>query len=47
MHSLRFSVSPDKRRQVEEELTEQALGAFQQRAEVIRKSLGAPGYVLM
>ena len=47
MHSLQFSVSPDKRRQVEEELTEQALGAFQQRAEIIRKSLGAPGYMLM
>ena len=47
MHSLQFSVSPDTRRQVEEELTEQALGAFQQRAEIIRKSLGAPDYELM
>ena len=47
MHSLQFSVSPDKRRQVEEALTEQALAAFQQRAEIIRKSLGAQGYGLM
>ena len=46
MHSLQFSVSPDKRRQVEEELTEQALKAFQQRAEIIRRSLGAQGYSL-
>jgi predicted secreted protein len=47
MHSLQFSVSPHKRRQVEEELTEQALKAFQQRAELIRKSLDAQSYMLI
>ena len=47
IHSLQFSVSPDKRRQVEDKLTEQALAAYQQRAEIIRKSLGAQGYKLL
>jgi predicted secreted protein len=47
MQSLRFSVSPDKRRQVEDKLIEQALAAYQQRAEIIRKSLGAQDYRLL
>jgi predicted secreted protein len=47
MQSLQFSVSPDKRRQVEDELIEQALAAYQQRAEIIRKSLAAQGYKLL
>ena len=47
MQSLQFSVSPDKRRQVENELIERALTAFQQRADLIRKSLGAQGYSLL
>jgi len=47
MQSLQFSVSPDKRRQVEDTLIEQALAAYQQRAEIIRKSLGAQGYKLL
>ncbi len=47
MQSLQFSVSPDTRRQVENELIKQALTAFQQRAEIIRSSLGAQGYSLV
>lgn len=47
MQSLQFSVSPDKRRDVESDLIEEALAVFKQRAELIRKSLGASGYRLM
>jgi len=47
MQSLQFSVSPDRRRQAENELIEQALAAYQARAEIIRKSLGAKTYKLM
>ncbi len=47
MQSLQFSVSPDRRRQVENGLIEQALEAYQARAEIIRKSLGAKTYKLM
>ena len=47
MQSLQFSVSPDKRRQIEDTLIEQALAAYQQRADIIRKSLGAQGYTLL
>ena len=47
MQSLQFSVSPDKRRQVEDTLIEQALAAYQQRADIVRKSLGAQGYTLL
>jgi len=47
MQSLQFSVSPDRRREVENELIEQALGAYQARAEIIRKSLGAKTYRLL
>ncbi len=47
MQSLQFSVSPDRRRQVENELIEQALDAYQARADIIRKSLGAKTYKLM
>jgi len=47
MQSLQFSVSPDRRRSVENELIEQALEAYQARAEIIRKSLGAKTYRLL
>ncbi|GMQ88740.1 MAG: hypothetical protein BMS9Abin09_0174 [Gammaproteobacteria bacterium] len=47
MQSLQFSVSPDRRRQVENELIEQALEAYQARAEIIRKSLGAKTFRLL
>ena len=47
IHSLQFSVSPDKRRQIEDTLIEQALAAYQRRADIIRKSVGAQGYTLL
>jgi len=47
MQSLQFSVSPDKRRQIEDTLIEQALAAYQRRADIIRKSVGAQGYTLL
>ncbi len=47
VQAMQFLVSTAKRRDVESALTEEALAAFQQRAEVIRKSLGASGYRLM
>jgi predicted secreted protein len=47
MQSLQFSVSHDRRQQVENELIEQALEAYQARAEIVRKSLGAKTYKLL
>ena len=47
MQSLQFSVSHNRRQQVENELIEQALEAYQARAEIVRKSLGAKTYRLM
>lgn len=45
--SLGFSVSPEKRRQVEEDLVAEAIAAFRQRAELVRESFGAAGYRLV
>ncbi|MFQ5642958.1 MAG: SIMPL domain-containing protein [Thiogranum sp.] len=47
VQSLQFSVSPERRRQAENELIEQALKAYQERAEIIRTSLGAGSYRLL
>lgn len=47
VQSMQFSVSPEKRREVEAGLIEEALAAFRQRAELIRKALEAAGYNLM
>ena len=47
LQSLAFSVSPERRRTVEAELVAEALGAFQERAELVRKSFGAAGYRLV
>ena len=47
VQSLAFSVSPDRRRKIEEELVVSALQAFQARAELVRKTLGASGYRLV
>jgi len=47
IQSLQFSVSPDRRRQVENELIVQALEAYQARAEIIRESLGAKTFRLL
>jgi len=42
--SINFSVSPARRAAVEDELIAQALDAFKQRAELVRKQLAAKGY---
>ena len=42
--SVNFSVSPARRAAVEDELIAQALDAFKQRAELVRKQLAAKGY---
>jgi len=42
--SINFSVSPARRAAVEDELIAQALDAFKQRAELVRKRLAARGY---
>jgi len=47
VQSLQFSVSPDRRRDVESALIEEALAAFRQRAQLIRKALDAESYSLM
>ena len=47
VQSLAFSVSPERRRAIEAELVAEALEAFQQRAELVRKSFGASGYRLV
>jgi predicted secreted protein len=47
MRSLQFSVSPGKRQQVENQLIEQALKAFQGRAGIVQKALGAESYRLL
>lgn len=47
VQGMQFLVSDARRRDVEAALTGEALASFQQRAELIRKSLGASGYRLM
>ncbi len=47
MQSLQFSVSPARADAVEEDLIEQALVAFQKRAALISKALGAGDYRLL
>jgi len=47
VQSLGFSVSPERRREVEAELVDEALGAFRERAERVRAKLGAKGYAIV
>jgi predicted secreted protein len=47
IQSLQFSVSPEKRRQTEAALIEEALAAFRERAQLVRKALDAESYGLM
>ena len=47
MQSLQFSVSPERRTEVEAVLIDQALVAFQKRAALISKSLGAQNHRLL
>ncbi len=44
--SLSFSVSPEARRQAENELMVEAIGAFKARAEIVRGALAGRGYKL-
>ena len=44
VNAMRFFVSPQRRSQAEDELIDQALAAFQARAERVRKDLGAKSY---
>jgi predicted secreted protein len=46
LQSFQFSVSQPTRARVEEELVAEALAAFQARAELVRKALGASGYAI-
>lgn len=45
--SINFFVSPERRKTIEDELITQALDAFKQRAELVRKQLAAKGYRLV
>jgi predicted secreted protein len=42
--SLSFSVSPEARRQTENELITEAIGAFKARADIVREALAGRGY---
>jgi predicted secreted protein len=44
LQDIRFSVSPERRRAVEDELVDEVLAAFRARAERVREKLGARGY---
>lgn len=47
LQSLDFGVSRQRQREVEDELVDEALAAFRDRAERVRKKLGASGYELV
>jgi predicted secreted protein len=47
LQSIAFSVSPERRRAVEDELVDEALAAFRARAERVRAKLGAKGYEIV
>lgn len=47
LSGLQFALSADTRKQTENTLIGEALGAFKQRAEAIRTALGAKGYKLV
>jgi predicted secreted protein len=47
LRSLRFSISPERRRAVEAELIDEALAAYRARAQRVSGKLGAKGYELV
>jgi len=47
LRSIGFSVSPERRRSVEDELVAEVLAAFRARAEIVRKSLAAKAYEIV
>lgn len=47
LQSLSFTISPERRREVEDELIGEALDAFRSRAEMIKRKLAADGYQIV
>jgi predicted secreted protein len=47
LQSIVFSVSPERRRKIEEELVVEALEAFRARADLVRRTFGSSGYRLV
>lgn len=47
LQDIRFSVSPERRRAVEDELVDEVLAAFRARAGRVQKKLGAVGYEIV
>jgi len=47
LKSINFSVSPERRSEVEDELVAEVLEAFRKRAEIVRQSLGARAYEIV
>jgi predicted secreted protein len=47
LRSINFSVSPERRSEVEDELVAEVLEAFRKRAEIVRQSLGARSYEIV
>jgi len=47
LRTIGFSISPESRRSVEDELIAEALAAFKARAEIVRKNLSARSYELV
>jgi predicted secreted protein len=47
VQSVRFSISPKRRRAIQDELIAEALAAFKARAQIVRTNLDAAGYELV
>jgi predicted secreted protein len=47
LRSIQFSVSPERRREVEDELIAEVLAAFRARADLVRSNLGAKHYEIV
>jgi predicted secreted protein len=47
LQSLNFTVSPERQREVEDQLIAEALDAFRSRAEMIKRKLGADSYQIV
>jgi len=47
LQNLHFSVSPERRRAVEDELVDEVLAAFRERAKRVQTKLGANGYEIV
>lgn len=47
LQNIHFSVSPERQRAVEDELVDEVLAAFRERAQRVQKKLGANGYEIV